>query len=154
MPSLLKQVPPGIQALVYMDKLIDWTAYNHLIKRIEVLKTVSPLAFLKLCFLKYAFGLTTYAVIENVKDRRSFQNYIGSNLSEGLNPEETSEFEHFTSAFGNLGELIAGVDEALLVHRASLERKGGEDFRLIPYLMHKPYSESDDFALQHTAVWF
>lgn len=155
-PSLVKQIPAGIQALVFADKFILWDEYDCMMTVQESLFThISIKSFLKLAFIKYTFGLTINETFENAADRESFQNYIACILSKKAQSEICSAFEHFTSPFGKIAELIDFIDSDLEKYGIMIERKkGNANFPLVPYLVGlSTATTKNPFLNQGVAVW-
>ncbi len=145
---------PGIQALIFADKFLQWDDY--LIDNIACdFDKITKIGFLKLSFLKYAFGMTFSETLENSFDRDSFKTYIGFNIKPtSLSLRDRQLLEYFVSPFGNLGELIELIDQVLAEHSIRLERKkGSSGFKLMPFLTQKTDLVANDFLDKKIAIW-
>lgn len=135
-PDLVKQVPGGIQALLFADRFIRWSEYEGLTEDMGVPSSVETKTFLKLGLIKYAFNLPVIDTLEISSDRASFRNYL-SYYSPGvyLVGQVKEPLSKFVSAYGNLGELLHLIDEDLKAQELILERKIKPGTScLIPYL--------------------
>ena len=150
-PSLVKQIPGGIQALSFADRFIQWDKYKNLAEGMGVPDSIETKAFLKLGLIKYAFNLPVIFTLEVSSDRISFREYLNHYAPSALLISEVKEpFEHFVSGQGSLGDLLKNIDEDLKVQKLQLERR----FRpgtpcFVPYLAEFDGSHDDS----NIAMW-